>query len=61
MDFVPLKIQTRFSPLLSVVDPAEIAGFVAGAGGRAAGIADRGVLFGAVAARRSFREAGIAL
>ncbi|MFH1679446.1 MAG: PHP domain-containing protein [Candidatus Eisenbacteria bacterium] len=61
MDFVPLKIQTRFSPLLSSIEPDVLARRLGELGFRAAGVADRGVLLGAAAAAGAFGEHGIAL
>jgi len=61
MEAVPLKIQTRFSPLLSAIEPEALAARLRAAGFGAAGIADRGVLFGAAAAAGGFRENGVLL
>jgi len=61
MEFVPLRIHTRFSPLLSLIEPKELPEALRRLGYDRAGIVDRGTLFGALEARCAFAEEGIAL
>ncbi|MBN1827109.1 MAG: PHP domain-containing protein [Candidatus Eisenbacteria bacterium] len=59
--YVPLRIHTRFSPLLSAIEPEEAVEALARAGLGAAAVTDRSGLLGAVQATSFARERGIRL
>ncbi len=60
MSYVPLRLHTKFSPVLSLIDPVDLAGALAARGIRAGAVVDRGVLFGFVQARSAFDESDVA-
>ena len=61
MDYVPLRVHSRYSPFLSIVDPAGIGVALENHHYSGAILIDRGVLFGVVEAERSCADRGIAL